>query len=253
MTEEGGEVVNIDSRDTVQHSDRVSVFAAKLLAIHHISDYNETNPHRRKRRNRMNESISKQAFEETPKVQKSGTADAADMKYFREIGQTLGLPAQKLEQAVTIDDIADMLPSDTRKTFWRYVRLGYARMINRYDISPRKILCVSKGTEHDKKADREKFENVVKQAMELYPKSRERFAAMLETTADGEEVGLLEIGKEYTLKSIDPDVGFGVGKIELVEFPDEGRKFNAALFEELHEVPLQQRLEDLTKYNDCNR
>lgn len=145
--------------------------------------------------------------------------------------------------------------------------LGKGKDIDRYDETPRKIRCVSRGYRFDRAKEWEMTQNMVTAIEQKlrsdnrpFPETlREEAIDMLMEEPEAED---LIIGETYTLLDILPDIPYSnekpshIGLVfleeihsvpkEYLDYPDGG--FHSRLFEELNEVSIKDRVKHYDEY-----
>lgn len=149
--------------------------------------------------------------------------------------------------------------------------LGTGKEIDRYNLSPRKVRCISRGYRYDRMEKWEILQKTISAVKEKYASDRQAFPEdlsneALEMLKDEPEAAHLIIGKTYTLLDILPDVPFSDGKnshIGLVflkelhsapkdylDYPDGG--FHSSLFEEVEPVSVEDRIKHHDEFISMN-
>ena len=144
--------------------------------------------------------------------------------------------------------------------------LGKDRDIDRYDLTPRKVRCISRGYRYDRKKKWEELLKAVK-AFGDYKSNYRPISLLhqqetLDNLMEEPEAEYLIVGRTYTLTGLIPDIPLSNGKssfiglVFLAEYhsspkafinsPDGG--FHSTLFEELKEVSVTDRMRHHDKY-----
>ena len=154
------------------------------------------------------------------------------------------------------------------------MQLGSGTQIDRYDQTPRQIRCITRGFRFE---DAENWNRYMEMRDAMLAGETDAIFGMkgedaarrldvyLETIMEEPEAEQLEIGKLYTVRQINPDIGFGQGRVSKKEirvadeFYDElnfigedglpmDPGFHCSLFEELHEVSIEDRIRHRDEY-----
>ena len=154
------------------------------------------------------------------------------------------------------------------------MKLGSGKQMDRYDQTPRQIRCITRGFRFE---DAENWNRYMEMRDAMLAGGTEAIFGMkgedaarrldvyLETIMEEPEAEQLEIGKLYTVRQINPDIGFGQGLVSIKEirvadeFYDElnytcedglpmDPGFHCSLFEELHEVSIEDRIRHRDEY-----
>ena len=154
------------------------------------------------------------------------------------------------------------------------MRLGSGKQMDRYDQTPRQIRCITRGFRFE---DAENWNRYMEMRAAMLAGETEAIFGMkgeeaarrldvyLETIMEEPEAEQLEIGKLYTVRQINPDIGFGQGRVSIKEirvadefydelnfFGEDGLPmdpgFHCSLFEELHEVSIEDRIRHRDEY-----